>query len=142
TDVIERVLGLSVQPHQIIFTNLLQTAGITPSVDFEFRGKTPLIGAGTGVSFSSSHPHLIAVTPGGVVFPLAETNGEDVRITVSYSGTESVEVPVQADPTKFLTGLEFEGVEGGALELSRLNERFELPAVVGVFNDGTESQIG
>ncbi|MGD8594287.1 MAG: hypothetical protein PVF82_15750, partial [Gammaproteobacteria bacterium] len=89
-DVIEEASALSVSPSQVIFSTMLETATIIPSVDFQFRGLTKLPGAGSGVSYVSSHPDLIAVTPGGVVYPLQETNGQSVTITVGYPGLPTV----------------------------------------------------
>ncbi|MCJ8272638.1 MAG: hypothetical protein MJK04_24970, partial [Psychrosphaera sp.] len=86
--IVENVLSLSVHPQKLIFTNALETAALIPTVDFEFRGPTALPGAGTGVSYSSSHPQIVNVTSQGTVYPLAETatagNGETGFITVGY----------------------------------------------------------
>ncbi|MEJ2165964.1 MAG: Ig-like domain-containing protein, partial [Desulfobacterales bacterium] len=141
-DVVEAASDLAVQPAGIIFTNLLETAVLTPSVNFQFRGRTPLPGRGSGVAYASSHPDLIAVTTGGIVYPLAETGAETVTITVSYPDLDPVEIPVQVDLTKYLTSLEVADVNAeGQWILDRLNTHFALPNVVGVFNDNSRSEI-
>ena len=141
-DVVEAAADLQVQPGRIIFTNLLETAAITPSVDYQFRGRTPLPGPGTGVSYASSHPDLIAVTAGGIVYPLAETAGETVSITVSYPDLAPVAVPVEVDLSKYLTALEMDPFNAqGQWVLERLNGWFAWPNVVGVFDDGSRSEI-
>lgn len=141
-DVSEAAADLQVQPGRIIFTNLLETAVITPSVDYQFRGRTPLPGPGTGVSYQSSHPDLIAVTPGGIVYPLAETAGATVSITVSYPDLDPVTVPVEVDLSKYLTALKMAPLDDqGQWVLERLNSWFAWPNVVGVFDDGSQSEI-
>lgn len=138
----EAVNGLSVLPERILFTNLLEMATIVPLVDFQFRGPTPLPGSGSGVRYESTHPAIVAVTSSGLVYPLAETAGTDVRITVSY-GAFSVEVPVEVDPSKSLVGLRLEGLDGaGRWVLPSLNERHPIPSVTGLFDDGTEAAVG
>jgi hypothetical protein len=141
-DVVEEASNLNVNPSEIIFTNLLETSTIIPSVDFQFRGTTPLPGPGTGIDYVSSHPELIAVSSGGVVYPLVQTGEENVVITVSYPGIDPVQIPVTADLTKQLVSLKAEGLSGqDRFVLDRLNTRFSLPDILGVFNDGTQAEI-
>lgn len=143
SDVVEQATSLIVSPGNIIFTNLLETATITPSVDFQFRGLTPLSGAVHGINYTSSHPDVIAVTNGGVVYPLAETATQTVTITVEYPGLAPVVIPVSVDLTKVLTGLEVTGlVPGQSFVLGRLNKKATLPEVNAIFNDGSKTSIG
>jgi hypothetical protein len=83
-DVVEEASHLEVQPSRVIFTNLLETATLIPSVAFQFRGLTPLPGPGNGIAYESSHPDLIGVTAGGTVYPLAETNGANIPDYVTF----------------------------------------------------------
>ena len=142
-DVVEQAEAMRVTPKQIVFTNLLETASIVPSVQFQFRGLTVLPGPGSGVSYTSSHPDLIAVTPGGLVYPLGETAGQAISITVAYPGLDPIDVPVEVDPTKSITGLQVDEVNaGGRFVLDSLNTPVALPEVFAVFNDGSRTAIG
>ncbi|NOY70552.1 MAG: hypothetical protein GXP53_13885, partial [Deltaproteobacteria bacterium] len=141
-DVVEQASNLSVQPNSIVFNNLLQTATLIPSVFFQFRGETPLPGPGNGVTYASSDPSRVSVTSSGVVYPLAETGDEDVRVTVSYPGVSPVEVPINVDTSKHLVSLTVSGLDpDGRLVLDRLNHWFSFPAVTGVFDDGSEAEV-
>ncbi|HEX6929495.1 MAG TPA: Ig-like domain-containing protein, partial [Gammaproteobacteria bacterium] len=143
SSVSEAVLGLSASPANIVFNDLLQTAVILPSVDFQFRGVTPLPGAGSGVSYASSNPELVGVTAGGVAYPLAPTAGEAVSITVSYPGAAAVTIPVVVDPTRQLLHLEVEGLNAdGNFEIPRLNAALPFPPVFARFDDGSRVDIG
>src|SRR6478609_5209167 len=141
-DVAEEVLGLSVAPSKIILTNLLQTAVLVPTVDYRFRGPTPLTGGGNGVSYASSHPDLVGVTTSGVVYPKQATGEASVFIEVTYPGLDPVAVPVEIDPNKNLVSLRFLGIDDGHLELPSLNTPVSVPEIVGVFDDGSEAPIG
>ncbi|HJK91330.1 MAG TPA: Ig-like domain-containing protein, partial [Polyangiaceae bacterium LLY-WYZ-15_(1-7)] len=142
-DVEEEALGLSVRPERIVFTTLLESASIVPTVEYQFRGATPLPGSGSGVSYASSHPERVAVTPAGLVYPLAETAGVEVSIRVTYPGLPPVDVPVEVDPSKSLVGLRLEGLDAeGRLVLPRLASPTALPEVTGLFDDGTEAAVG
>jgi hypothetical protein len=48
-DVVEEASNLQVSPANIIFTNLLETVTLIPSVEYQFRGRTPLPGAGNNI---------------------------------------------------------------------------------------------
>ncbi len=87
-DVVEKASDLQVQPSEITFTNILETAALIPSVQFEFRGRTPLPGLGKGITYESSAPDCVSVTPGGVVYP--RTEDCDAVITVTYQGLDPV----------------------------------------------------
>ncbi|HED52412.1 MAG TPA: hypothetical protein ENI83_02530, partial [Gammaproteobacteria bacterium] len=142
-DVAETAQAMVVSPSRILFTNLLETATIVPSVQFQFRGLTALPGSGAGVQYSSSNPDLIAVSNSGVVYPLAETAGQAVTISVTYPGLPAVEVPVETDLSKTITGLQVDAVNAnGSFVLPRLNQKVTLPKVFAVFSDGTRSEIG
>lgn len=142
SDVKESATDLSVSPSSIIFTNLLETAVVIPSVNFQFRGVTPLPGAASGVSYSSSHPDLIAVTSTGIVYPLAETTGQTVTITVDYIGLPSVTVPVEVNLSKNLVSLEAKGLTSGQVfTLDSLNKKIAIPDVVAVFDDNSRTDI-
>ncbi len=94
------------------------------------------------MSYASSHPDLIAVTSGGIVYPLAETSGQGVTITVSYPELDPITVPVEVDPSKYLVSLKVDGLnDQGQWVLERLNARFPWPNVVGVFDDQSQSEI-
>ncbi|RFA32307.1 hypothetical protein CAL65_20005 [Alkalilimnicola ehrlichii] len=142
SDVVEEASALTASPSRIVFNNMLQSATVIPSVQFQFRGLTPLPGPGTGVTYTSSHPSLVAVTPAGTVYPLRETNGEPVTVRVSYQGLPDVEIPVEVDLTKQLVGLVLEGLDDATFELPRLNGAVALPPVLGVFDDGSRAEVG
>lgn len=136
-DVKEEVQGLHANPSRIIFTSLLESATVVPTVDFQFRGPTALRGIGTGVTYESSHPNLVAVSRAGVVTPVAETGATQVRITIGYPGASSVQIPVEVNQSKHLTRLETGDPGSDALALQRLNTWYTLPPVFGVFDDGS-----
>jgi hypothetical protein len=140
-DVKEEVQGLHVNPTRILFTSLLESATVIPTVDFQFRGPTALPGIGTGVTYESSHPALVAVSRAGVVTPIAETNGAQVRITVGYPGTASLQIPVEVNQSKHLVRLETGEPASAVMELPRLNAWFTLPPVFGVFDDGSRLPV-
>ena len=142
SDVKEEVNGWNVSPQQITFNNLLESISIIPSLDFQFRGLTPIVGAGSGVTYTSSHPELVAVTADGLVFPLQETNSETVTITVSYVGLSDQIIPVTSDFTKIVTGLQVQGLNNdGAFVLDKLNTVFEPPIVHILFDDASTSPL-
>ncbi|MFC1748126.1 Ig-like domain-containing protein, partial [Pseudomonadota bacterium] len=142
-DVAEVAQDLSVSPNKIVFTNLLETATVIPSVQFQFRGLTALPGAGSGAQYSSSRPDLIAVTNGGVIYPLAETLGQPVVISVSYPGLTPIDVPVEVDVSKTITALQVDDVDtGGQFVINRLNQAVDIPTVFAVFSDGSRTEIG
>ena len=133
---------LIVSDEPIVINNALQTPVIKPSVEFEFRGVVDVSGRGRNVSYESSHPDIVSVTSGGVLFPLQESGDENVTIDVSYGNLDPVTIPVQVDFSKELVGLEFEGIPSGALfELEALNRYQSLPPLVGVFDDGERTQL-
>jgi len=141
-DLDEAVSSLSTLPDRILFTNLLEMATIVPTVDFQFRGPTPLPGSGSGVRYTSNHPEIVAVTSSGLVYPLAETAVVDVRITASY-GTFSDDVPVEVNTSKSLVGLRMDGLDtAGRWVLPSLNRRYPIHSVIGIFDDGTEAAVG
>ncbi len=141
-DVVEEASALTASPAKIIFTNLLETAAVVPTVDFQFRGPTALPGLGTDITYSSSRPDLVAVTPGGIVYPLKETNGEPVSITVTYPGLGPVDIPVETDPSKMLVSLEMQSLDQyGQFVIDHLNGWADLPKVIAVFDDGSKTEI-
>ncbi|MBF0398160.1 MAG: hypothetical protein HQK78_15385, partial [Desulfobacterales bacterium] len=141
-DVVEKASNLQVIPSRIIFTNLLESVTIIPSVDFQFRGMTPLPGSGNGITYESSNPNLVLVTNEGVVYPLQETGSEKITVTVKYPDLTPINIPVEVDLSKGLVALKAKGLnENGQFVLSRLNSRFQLPKIIGIFNDGIESEI-
>lgn len=141
-DVVEQASDLSVRPDRVVFTSILETETLVPSVRFQFRGLTPLPGAGSGVQYQSSHPNLVAVSPGGVVYPLALPTTEEVRITVTYPGLAPVDVPVIVDPSRTLVGLRAEGLdESGRFVLERLNAWRAMPTFRALFDDGSETAV-
>ena len=138
----EAASDLAVRPGELIFTSQFETATLIPSVDYEFRGRTPLPGAGSGVHYTSSHPNLVAVSSAGVVRPLAPTGTTDVRIQVAFDGLAPVEVPVTVDFTQTVVGLVSADLDAdGHYELSRLNHRFPLPGLTAVFSSGRRTEI-
>ena len=141
SDISEDVLSFDVRPQKIIFTNLLETAALQSTVEFEFRGPTPLPGRSAGLEFTSTRPDLVSVTSAGLVFPLAETDGAEVSILVTYPGVPTVEIPVEVDSTKILASLEVEA-GGQVFEIPELNRAFDLPRIVGIFDDGTRVDVG
>jgi hypothetical protein len=141
-DVAEDALNLTVRQERIIFTNLLESVTLIPTVEFQFRGATALPGRGQGVSYASSHPDLVSVTEAGMVYPLAETGGQQVAIQVSYPGLDPVDVPVEVNPTKQLVGLQVAGLaDSEPWVLERLNAWFPLPRIMAVFDDQSQSEI-
>ena len=138
----EKVLGMTVSPNRVVINNLLDSRIILPVVDYQFRGPTELPGQGTGVTYNSSRPDLVQVTAGGLIFPLAETTGDAVTITVSYPDLPDVMVPVEVDFNKELIDIAFEGLVNNQMVLPQLNDFIELPPLVGTFNDGSTVEFG
>ena len=62
----EQANELVVSSTGIVINNALQTPVIIPSVDFQFRGLVALPGLGNGVSYRSTRPDLVGVTPSGL----------------------------------------------------------------------------
>ncbi len=79
----ESALSLQVVPSELLFTDLFESAVLLPQVDFEFRGVTTLAGAGMGVTYSSSHPDIVAVTDSGTVLICANLTNQ-TRATPSF----------------------------------------------------------
>ena len=141
-DVTDTAIGMEVRPDRLLFTNVLETAVLIPYVDFQFRGPTPLGGAGNGVTYGSSHPDLVFVTAGGLVYPLAETEGELVTITASFPGLPDVVIEAEVDFTKTLEEVRLQGVsESTPLVIPSLNSFIELPVIEGVFDDGSVAPV-
>lgn len=141
-DVAEDALSLTVRQERIIFTNLLESVALIPMVEFQYRGATDLSGRGQGVSYASSHPDLVSVSEAGLVYPLAETGGQQVAIQVSYPGLDPVNVPVEVNPTRQIVGLQAAGpTDGEPWVLERLNTRFPLPRIIAVFDDQSQSEV-
>lgn len=138
----EKALGFSVQPGSLLFSDALQSARLIPEVDFEFRGPTPLTGAGHGVSYRSSHPDKVWVSAEGIVYPLQETAGEAVFVYLSYPGLSEISLPVKVDFNRRLQALRFEGQQSDVpFVLTRLNNFEALPPLLAVFDDGSEAPL-
>ncbi|MCI2285222.1 Ig-like domain-containing protein [Colwellia sp. MSW7] len=138
----ETANALVVSNTQIVISNALQTPVIIPAIEFQFRGVVSLPGAGNGISYASSHPDLVDVTSAGVIYALKETAGQQVSITVSYAGLESVIIPVEVDFSKEMVGITLEGVDvNNPLTLPSLNTYYALPEMVGVFDDGSTTSL-
>src|SRR5690606_19734781 len=141
-DVQENVEGLSVAPHKLIFSNALEEAQLVPSLNFQFRGWTPVPGSGNGMTYSSSNSNEVYVTEAGRVYPLKETGEAGVELTVRYAGQDPVTVPVAVNYSKQLTALKLAGIGGNhLLTLSSLNKYYALPEVVAAFDDGSEAPL-
>ncbi|WP_339344829.1 Ig-like domain-containing protein, partial [uncultured Alcanivorax sp.] len=141
-DVNEEILGFQVAPASIVFSNPLEEAQLVPSLEFQFRGLTPVPGRGKGVSYQSSDPGAVYVSDSGTIYPLKETPDGPVAITVTYSGQESVVVPVTVDYSKVLEKLKVEGLsEGLPFVLASLNHAYDMPSLLGVFDDGSSSPL-
>ncbi len=137
----EGVLGFSVAPSALVFTDMLQSARIIPTVSYEFRGPTPIPGSGQGVSYSSSDPGVVSVGADGLVYPLAENPGHPVTVTVSFPGQASVAIPVSVDFSRHLTRLDYAGRDQGPFHLPGLNRYYPLPALEAVFDDGSRAPL-
>jgi hypothetical protein len=138
----EEARALIVSETPIVINNSLQTPVIIPAVDFQFRGVVNLGGLGNNITYSSSHPDLIGVTQGGVIFALQETNGVGVTITVSFPGLADAFIPVEADFSKELVGISLAGVDASTpFLLPSLNTYYPLPEIQGVFDDGSRTLI-
>jgi hypothetical protein len=138
----ENVLGLVVSDTTLVINNPLQTPVIVPAIEFQFRGLVQLPGSGNGISYQSSHPELIGVTAGGLVYALGETGDETVTITVEYPGLPPATIPVVADFSKNLIGLAVAGVDAdNPLVLPSLNTFHALPELQGIFDDGSYTVI-
>ena len=96
----EQANALIVSNSKIVINNVLQTPVIKTSINFQFRGVVDVSGAGNGIQYTSSSPDLIGVTEAGIIYPLKETQGAPVYITVSYQGLEPILIPVEVDFTK------------------------------------------
>ncbi|MCG8471978.1 MAG: Ig-like domain-containing protein, partial [Desulfobacterales bacterium] len=103
------------------FTSPLETSAVVPAVEFEFRGLTPLPGAGTGVEYSSNRPDFVGVTSSGVVYPLKETGSESVVITVSYPGLDPVTISAVVDFSVEIASLQQEEIR-----LESLNRYYDM----------------
>ncbi len=53
-DVNEEILGFQVAPASIVFSNRLEDALLVPSLEFQFRGLTPVRGCGKCVIYQAS----------------------------------------------------------------------------------------
>jgi len=138
----EEARALIVSTTGLVINNSLQTPVIVPAVDFQFRGVVSLSGPGNGITYTSSHPDLIGVTNGGVVFALQETGSTNVVISVSYEDLPSIDIPVTADFSKTLVGLGVAEVSvSSPLTLPSLNEFHPLPEIQGIFDDGSRTAI-
>ncbi|MCU7944540.1 MAG: hypothetical protein KZQ87_17875, partial [Candidatus Thiodiazotropha sp. (ex Cardiolucina cf. quadrata)] len=137
----ENINGFSAFPESLLFSDVLQSARIIPTLDYEFRGPTPVPGIGQGISYSSADPSSVLVTAEGVVYPLQETGGATVDITVSFPGQDNIIIPVTVDFNRQLVGLEYVGQEQGPFELQRLNEFIGLPPLIAVFDDVSEAPL-
>src|SRR3989338_5164433 len=138
----EGVHGISVQPNRLLFSDVLQSARLIPEVDFEFRGPTPMPGLGSGIAYRSSSPDKVWVSAEGVVYPLQETAGEAVFVYLNYPGLDEISLPVKVDFSRRLTALRFEGQTASQpLVLPRLNSFEKLPALLPVFDDGSEAPL-
>lgn len=141
-DVDEDVLSLQVAPDSIVFSNPLEEAQLVPSLEFQFRGLTPVPGRGKGVEYRSADPAAVYVSESGVVYPLQETTGSPVNITVSYEGQEPVNIPVTVDYSKVLEKLKIEGLSAGQpFVLESLNQSYDIPRLYGVFDDGSSAPL-
>ncbi|MEE4250022.1 MAG: Ig-like domain-containing protein, partial [Alcanivoracaceae bacterium] len=124
----EAVNDLRVLPGRLVISSPLQKPALVPILNFQFRGEVAMPGAGSGVSYQSSHPELVGVSAGGLVYGLAETGSTPVGITVSYPGADPVLVPVSVDFSVTIDELLLEGVsDSQPLVLSRLNRYLDLP---------------
>ena len=138
----EAALALTVSNSALVINDPLQTPVIKPTVNFEFRGLVDLSGPGQGVKYESSHPDIVAVTSAGVVYPLKQSDGVLVTVTVSYADLQPIAIPVEVNFSKMLVGLELEAASADNLVvLEGLNEYHNLPTLVGVFDDGTRAPL-
>jgi len=138
----EDALSLSLSTDEITINNSLQTPVLRPSVEYEFRGMVDMSGPGRGIEYTSSHPEFVAVTKSGVLYPLAETEGTAVTVEITYRDLPPVNIPVVVDFSKRLVALEFEGAsDQGLVEFDGLNTFHDLPSLVGVFDDGTTTEL-
>ncbi|NOX26700.1 MAG: hypothetical protein GXP21_00655 [Gammaproteobacteria bacterium] len=141
-DIQEEANALIVSQEPIVINSPLQTPVISPSVEFQFRGLVNLSGPGNGITYESLRPDLVGVTDGGVIFALAETEGVDVTISVTYPGLDPVLIPVLVDFSKVLTDLRLVGLaDGESFELHSLNTFVDIPALLGVFDDGSTTLV-
>ena len=137
----EKVLGMSVAPERLMFTDVLQFARLIPSLDYEFRGATPVPGLGQGITYTSSDPSSVLVTQDGVVYPLQETGTNPVELSINYPGMDQVVVPVTVNFSRNLVGLNYAGQDEGPFVLSSLNEFTPLPSLIAKFDDGTDAPL-
>ncbi|MEO1268774.1 MAG: hypothetical protein AAFX99_11795, partial [Myxococcota bacterium] len=142
------VQGLRLRRDRVVFNHILQTDQLTPVVTYTYRGDVEMAGAGRGISYSSSNPDQIRVSEGGLIYPVAPTDGAGVTITAVWDGAcespqgepQTCEASLQVvyNPTLTLKRLELRDGDGAPLspatvELPRLNRFFPLPALAGVF---------
>ena len=123
---------------ELIFTSLIDVFQLIPVANFQFRGEVSLVGSGKGVSYVSSDPDSIYVTPQGYVYVLKEVNA-GASITVSYEGLDDIVIPVITDFSKNITGIKL--ASGNNWELPSLNRYHDLPSVKVVFDDESESDL-
>jgi hypothetical protein len=141
-DVQELVLGLTVEPKELIITDQRQTPMLMPTIEYQFRGKVTQPGNYPGITFTSSKPDFVTVTPEGVVIPLKEPPDHTAAITVSYPGVSPATVNVKLDFTATLSAIKLEGIDDAHpnLKLGSLGTPTPLPKLLGVFrrSDGSE----
>lgn len=139
----EDVNGLVVDQQEIVFTSLLESIQLIPRVDYQFRGLTPLPGAGTGVRYSSSNEEVVQVTLDGIVYPVSENvSDQPVIITVSYPGVDDVLIPVDVNFQYHPVSLQIDNVDSsGFYNIDHLNEYLGPPSVSVVFNNGSTGAI-
>ncbi|KPA19387.1 IPT/TIG domain-containing protein, partial [Candidatus Magnetomorum sp. HK-1] len=142
-DAVELVKNLYIKsPERIVFTNYLQSVPIVPVIEFQFRGETPVSGPGWGFEYTSTHPDIVGVTGGGIVYPLKESNDDTIFIRISYPDFAPIEIPVEVNFNKQLISLKalYPDNSNGVF-MERLNSYFQVPHLVAVFSDGSQSEI-
>ena len=129
-------------PDKIVFTNFLQSVPIVPILEFQFRGETPASGPGWGFEYTSTHPDIVGVTEGGLVYPLQPSSDNNVFIQVSYPDFSPIDIPVEVNFDKQLVSLKAlypDNITGVFMEC--LNNYVQIPHIVAVFSDNSQSEI-
>ncbi len=137
-DVQENILGVRVEPSEIVLTNALERRRLTTIVDFEFRGEVRLNTQTSGLSYQSQDPAKVLVTDEGAIYPLQETD-TPVNVLVQYADAAAVSVPVTVDYSKLLTALV---PLQTTTHLPSLNQYHDLTGWQVTFDDGSSVVLG
>ncbi|MBQ0726991.1 MAG: hypothetical protein KBT77_06540, partial [Thalassolituus oleivorans] len=135
----DQLTSLSVPGDGVLFTDMLDTVQIIPTGVYKYRGSVPLIGRGSGLSFTVSNPELVGVTSNGVIYPKKQESIDGIEITVTHTSGLSVIVPVELNFERSVIGIKWELEE--VPNLDGLNIWHEMPALALAYDDGSQRSL-